>query len=107
MLNPQYTRKAITAATTTFTTDGTRNVCHFKSVAVVSICVRYTSSVDSTSTKGLRIVGILVKGGMGPEDAELGVDAPDEPGDEAGVFRREALPILSNYRVRCQTGFNV
>lgn len=97
MLNPQYTRKAITAATTTFTTDGTRNVCHFRSVAVVSICIRYTSSVDNFSTKGFRIVGIFENGGIGPEFAEFGVDAPDEPGDEAGVFRREALPILSIY----------
>ena len=32
--------------------------------------------------------GTLVKGGIGPEDAELGVDVPDEAGVDAGVFLR-------------------
>ena len=36
-----------------------------------------------------------MNGGIGPtEDAELGVDAPDEPGVDAGVFRREDFVIL-------------
>lgn len=34
----------------------------------------------------------MVNGGIGP-DVELGVDAPDEPGDEAGVFRRDDFAI--------------
>lgn len=32
--------------------------------------------------------GTLMKGGIGPEDAELGVDVPDEAGVDAGVFLR-------------------
>lgn len=35
-----------------------------------------------------------MKGGIGPVDAELGVEAPDEAGDEAGVFRRDDFAIL-------------
>jgi hypothetical protein len=34
-----------------------------------------------------------VNGGIGPAEAELGVEAPDEPGDEAGVFRRDDFAI--------------
>lgn len=32
--------------------------------------------------------GALMKGGIGPEDAELGVDVPDEAGVDTGVFLR-------------------
>lgn len=39
-------------------------------------------------------MGALVKGGIGPDDVELGVEAPDEPGDDAGVFRRDDFAIL-------------
>lgn len=33
--------------------------------------------------------GALVNGGMGPEETELGVEAPDEAGVDEGVFRRD------------------
>ena len=89
MLKPQYRRRAITAATTTLTTVGTVKVCHFSSVAEVSIWTRYTSSGESGSRKDLRIEGALVKGGIGPEEMELGVEAPDEAGVDAGVLRRD------------------
>jgi hypothetical protein len=64
-------------------------VCHFRSVPEVSMWTRYTSSGTSGSRKGLRIEGALVNGGMGPEETELGVEAPDEAGVDAGVFRRD------------------
>jgi hypothetical protein len=89
VLNPQYTRRAITAATTTLTTVGTKKVCHFSSVAEVSMWTRYTSSGESGSRKGLRMEGVLVKGGIGPDETELGVEAPDEAGVDAGVLRRD------------------
>lgn len=89
-----YTRRAITAATTALTTDGTRKDCHFWSVDVVSIWTRYISSGESGSTKGFKIFGTLVKGGMGPEVEEFGVELPDEAGVDAGVLRREDFVIV-------------
>lgn len=55
---------------------------------------RYTSSGESGSTKGWRIFGTLVKGGMGPVDDELGVEVPDEAGVDAGVLRREDFVMM-------------
>jgi hypothetical protein len=69
-------------------------VCHFRSVAVVSMWTRYTSSGESGSRKGLRIAGALMNGGMGPVDVELGVEAPDEAGVDAGVLRRDDFPMV-------------
>lgn len=101
VLKPVYTRRAITAATTALTIDGTRKVCHFRSVEVVSMWMRYTSSGESGSTKGWRIFGTLVKGGMGPEDDELGVDEPDEAGVDAGVLRREDFVMVDVVVLYC------
>lgn len=55
---------------------------------------RYTSSGERGSTKGWRIFGTLVKGGMGPVDEELGVETPDEAGVDAGVLRREDFVMV-------------
>ena len=41
---------------------------------------RYTSSGESGSTNGCKDCGTLVNGGIGPEDAEFGVEAPDDDG---------------------------
>ena len=54
---------------------------------------RYTSFSERGSTNGLRVEGALTNGAIGPEDAEFGVEAPDEFVD-AGVLRREDLAIL-------------
>jgi hypothetical protein len=72
-------------------------VCHFRSVPVVSMWSRYTSSGMSGSRKGLRIEGALVNGGMGPEETELGVEAPDEAGVDEGVFRRDDFAMAGGF----------
>lgn len=51
---------------------------------------RYTSRGESGSRKSLRVEGALTKGAIGPDDAELGVETPEE----AGVLLREDLAIL-------------
>lgn len=46
----------------------------------------------------MRIEGALVKGGIGPEDTELGVEAPDEAGVDAGVLRRDDFAMAGVLR---------
>jgi hypothetical protein len=69
---------------------GTVKVWRFRSSAVMSRWTRYTSFGESGSTKDCSAGGTLMKGGIGPE-TELGVEAPDEPGVEAGVLRPDRL----------------
>lgn len=87
VLMPMYTRRAMTAPTIALTMRGTVKVCRFSSSAVLSIWTRYTSFGDNGSTNDFKASGIFMNGGMGPEDAELGVEAPDD----AGVLPRPDL----------------
>jgi hypothetical protein len=43
-----------------------------------------------------------VNGGMGPEETELGVEAPDEAGVDEGVFRRDDFAMAGVFLTGCR-----
>lgn len=96
VLIPMYTRKPITAATTRLRMRGTVKVCRFSSSAVISIWTRYTSSGESGSTNVFKASGTFVNGGIGPEDAELGVEAPDDVGVLPRPERRDDFAMVGD-----------
>ena len=66
-------------------------VCRFNSSAVISIWSKYTSSGDSGSTNVRKASGTFMNGGIGPDDADVGVEVPDE----AGVLRPDSREDLA------------
>jgi hypothetical protein len=73
---------------------GTVKVCRFSSSAVMSMWTRYTSSGESGSTNDFKASGTLVNGGIGPEDTELGVEAPDDVGVLPRPERRDDFAMV-------------